>query len=50
MLQLLGFKGIYCDDPEKIGAAWDEALAADCPVIMNIKADPNGRRFRRTSP
>jgi pyruvate dehydrogenase (quinone) len=39
--ELLGFKGIYCDDPEKIGAAWDEALASDCPVIMNMKADPN---------
>jgi pyruvate dehydrogenase (quinone) len=39
--ELLGFKGIYCDDPEKIGAAWDEALASDRPVIMNIKADPN---------
>lgn len=39
--ELLGFKGIYCDDPEKIGAAWDEAMACDCPVIMNMKADPN---------
>ncbi|MBZ9799472.1 thiamine pyrophosphate-requiring protein [Mesorhizobium sp. ES1-4] len=39
--ELLGFKGIYCDDPEKVGAAWDEALAADRPVIMNMKADPN---------
>ena len=39
--ELLGFKGIYCDNPEAIGAAWDEALAADCPVIMNVKADPN---------
>ena len=39
--ELLGFKGIYCDDPEKVGAAWDEALASDRPVIMNMKADPN---------
>jgi pyruvate dehydrogenase (quinone) len=39
--ELLGFKGIYCDDPERIGAAWEEALASDCPVIMNMKADPN---------
>ena len=28
-------------DPEKIGAAWDEALAADRPVILNIYADPH---------
>ncbi len=39
--ELLGFKGIFCDDPERIGAAWDEALASDRPVIMNMKADPN---------
>ena len=39
--ELLGFKGIYCDDPERVGAAWDEALASDRPVIMNMKADPN---------
>src|SRR5487761_2555647 len=37
--ELLGFKGIYCDDPEKVGAAWDEALASDRPVIMNMRAD-----------
>ncbi|RZL29587.1 MAG: thiamine pyrophosphate-requiring protein [Sphingomonas sp.] len=39
--ELLGLKGIYCDDPDKIGAAWDEALVSDRPVIMNMKADPN---------
>ncbi len=39
--ELLGLKGIFCEDPEKIGAAWDEALASDRPVIMNMKADPN---------
>ena len=39
--ELLGFKGIYCDQPDRVGAAWDEALASDVPVIMNMKADPN---------
>ena len=39
--ELLGFKGIYCDDPERVGAAWDEALTSNRPVIMNMKADPN---------
>ena len=39
--EMLGLKGIYCDNPERIGAAWDEALASNCPVIMNMKADPN---------
>jgi pyruvate dehydrogenase (quinone) len=38
---LIGLKGIHCDDPDKIGAAWDEALASDRPVIMNMRADPN---------
>jgi len=38
---LIGLKGIYCEDPEKIGAAWDEALASNRPVIMNMRADPN---------
>ncbi len=37
----LGLKGIVVRDPEKIGARWDEALAADRPVIMNVYANPN---------
>ena len=39
--ELIGLKGIFVDDPEKIGAAWEEALSADRPVILNIYADPN---------
>ena len=39
--ELLGLKGIVVRDPEQLGAAWDEALAADRPVILNIYADPN---------
>ena len=39
--ELLGLKGIVVRDPEAIGAAWDEALAADRPVVMNVYADPN---------
>ncbi len=39
--ELLGLKGIVVRHPDRIGAAWDEALAADRPVIMNIYADPN---------
>ena len=38
---LLGLKGIVVRDPELLGAAWDEAFAADRPVIMNVYADPN---------
>ena len=38
--ELLGFRGIYVDDPDYIGRAWDEALAADRPVVLEIKTDP----------
>ncbi|WP_225813588.1 thiamine pyrophosphate-requiring protein [Streptomyces spinosus] len=37
--QLLGLKGIVCDDPQKVGAAWDEALACDKPVVLEFKVD-----------
>ncbi|MDQ2861772.1 MAG: thiamine pyrophosphate-requiring protein [Pseudomonadota bacterium] len=39
--ELLGLKGIFVDDPDKVGAAWDEALAADRPVILEAYTDPN---------
>jgi pyruvate dehydrogenase (quinone) len=38
--ELIGLKGIYVDDPERLGAAWDEALAADTPVVLEVKTDP----------
>ncbi|MGO9427810.1 thiamine pyrophosphate-requiring protein [Rhodoblastus sp.] len=38
--ELIGFKGIYVDDPEKMGAAWDEALASSVPVVLEVKTDP----------
>jgi pyruvate dehydrogenase (quinone) len=38
--ELIGLKGIYCDTPEGVGAAWDEALAADRPVVLEFKTDP----------
>jgi Thiamine pyrophosphate-requiring enzymes [acetolactate synthase, pyruvate dehydrogenase (cytochrome), glyoxylate carboligase, phosphonopyruvate decarboxylase] len=39
--ELIGLKGIYVDDPERLGAAWDEALASDRPVVLEVKTDPN---------
>lgn len=39
--ELLGLKGIFVDDPNRIGAAWDEALAADRPVVLEVKTDAN---------
>ena len=39
--ELIGLKGIFVDDPEKLGAAWDEALAAARPVVLEVRTDPN---------
>ncbi len=39
--ELLGLKGVFVDDPDKVAAAWDEALAADRPVILEAYTDPN---------
>jgi pyruvate dehydrogenase (quinone) len=39
--ELLGLKGIYVDNPDHLSAAWDEALNADRPVILEARTDPN---------
>jgi len=38
--ELIGLKGIFVDDPDKVGAAWEEALAADRPTVVEFKTDP----------
>ena len=38
--ELIGLRGIRVDDPEHVGAAWDEALAADRPVVLEALTDP----------
>jgi pyruvate dehydrogenase (quinone) len=38
--ELLGFKGIYCEDGELVGAAWDDALEAGGPCVLEVKVDP----------
>ncbi|TXH99407.1 MAG: thiamine pyrophosphate-requiring protein [Rhizobium sp.] len=37
---MIGLRGIFVDRPETLGAAWDEALAADRPVVLEVKTDP----------
>jgi pyruvate dehydrogenase (quinone) len=37
---LIGFKGIFCNDPAQLGEAWDEALRHDRPVVLEVKTDP----------
>ncbi len=38
---LIGFKGIRVERPEQVGPAWDEALSADRPVVLEAITDPN---------
>jgi pyruvate dehydrogenase (quinone) len=37
--RLLGFTGIRCDDPDRLGAAWEQALAAPGPVVLEVVTD-----------
>jgi pyruvate dehydrogenase (quinone) len=36
----IGLKGIFVDDPADLGAAWNEALAAEGPTVLEVKTDP----------
>ena len=38
--ELIGLKGIYVDEPEDLASAWDEALSAERPVVLEVKTDP----------
>ncbi|MGA8219562.1 MAG: thiamine pyrophosphate-requiring protein [Solirubrobacterales bacterium] len=38
--ELLGLKGIRVDSPDRVADAWDEALAADRPVVYEAITDP----------
>ena len=38
--ELIGLKGLYVDRPENVGPAWEEALASDRPVLLEVKTDP----------
>jgi pyruvate dehydrogenase (quinone) len=37
--RLLGLEGIRCDDPKKIGEAWDKALSAGKPCVLEVVVD-----------
>jgi pyruvate dehydrogenase (quinone) len=39
--ELIGLKGIRVESPDAVGPAWDEALAADRPVVIEAVTDPN---------
>jgi pyruvate dehydrogenase (quinone) len=37
----LGLLGINVDKPEDVGPAWDQALAADRPTLLDVRVDPS---------
>ncbi|HEY3684115.1 MAG TPA: thiamine pyrophosphate-requiring protein [Streptosporangiaceae bacterium] len=37
----IGITAIEVDDPERLGAAWDAALAADGPCVLDVRCDPD---------
>ncbi|HTW38169.1 MAG TPA: thiamine pyrophosphate-dependent enzyme, partial [Steroidobacteraceae bacterium] len=39
--ELLGLKGIFVDKPEQVGGAWDAALSAEKPTVIEVLADAN---------
>ncbi|WP_174293031.1 thiamine pyrophosphate-requiring protein [Sphingomonas bacterium] len=43
--ELIGLKGIYVDTPEALAGAWAAALAADRPVVLEVKTDPDVAPF-----
>jgi pyruvate dehydrogenase (quinone) len=38
--ELIGLRGIFVDEPDRLASAWDEALASDRPVVLEVKTDP----------
>ena len=38
--EMLGFKGIFVDLPDRLASAWQEALSSDRPVVLEVKTDP----------
>jgi pyruvate dehydrogenase (quinone) len=39
--EMLGLKGIRVDNPRNLGSAWDEAFAAERPVVLEVITDPD---------
>jgi hypothetical protein len=39
--EMLGFRGIFVDSPERLASAWQEALCSDRPVVLEVRTDPD---------
>ena len=37
----LGLHGINVETPDDVGTAWDEALVANRPTLLDVRCDPN---------
>ncbi len=37
----LGLIGTNIDDPDALGGAWEQALSADRPTVLDVRCDPN---------
>jgi len=37
----LGLQGIYVDKPDDLGPAWDQALSASRPTLLDVRVDPS---------
>jgi len=37
----LGLQALHVDKPEEVAPAWDQALAADRPTVLDVRTDPN---------
>ncbi len=40
LAEMIGLKGIRVEHPDEVGAAWDEALHADRPCVLDVVTDP----------
>lgn len=38
--ELCGLRGIYCENGDDMRAAWEEALGAGAPVVLEVRTDP----------
>jgi len=39
--ELIGLKGVRVDSPDQVASAWEEALAAERPIVYEAVTDPN---------
>lgn len=38
--EMIGLSGIFVDSPQLVGSAWEQALASERPVVLEVKTDP----------